>query len=84
MPTEEQKSEIEETAQAILDARAKYPTSSLADLYDVRSTKPEIVKAHQNNDRAVMKAYGFPPSLSEMDVVARLMEMYQQLVSSEK
>ena len=81
-PTEEQKAKIEETAKAILDARAKYPTSSLADLYDVRSRKPELVKAHQNNDRAVMKAYGFPPSLSEMDVVARLMEMYQKLVIS--
>ncbi len=83
-PTEEQKSKIEETAQAILDARAASPGCSLADLYDETTMTPELRKAHQNNDRAVMKAYGFPPSLSEMDIVARLMEMYQQLVSSEK
>ena len=83
-PTEEQKSKIEETAQAILDARAASPGCSLADWYDETTMTPELRKAHQNNDRAVMKAYGFPPSLSEMDVVARLMEMYQQLVSSEK
>ena len=79
-PTEEQKSKIEETAQAILDARAASPGCSLADLYDETAMTPQLRKAHQNNDRAVMKAYGFPPSLSEMDVVARLMEMYQELV----
>ncbi|MBR6435677.1 MAG: class I SAM-dependent DNA methyltransferase, partial [Thermoguttaceae bacterium] len=85
-PTEEQKSKIEETAQAILDARALKPECSLADLYDETAMTPELRKAHQNNDRAVMKAYGFPPSLSEMDIVARLMEMYQELrvASSEK
>ena len=83
-PTEEQKSKIEETAQAILDARALSPGCSLADLYDETTMTPELRKAHQNNDRAVLKAYGFPPSLSEMDIVARLMEMYQELVSSEK
>ena len=83
-PTEEQKSKIEETAQAILDARAMSPNCSLADLYDETAMTPELRKAHQNNDRAVMKAYGFPPSLTEMDVVARLMEMYQRLVSNEK
>ena len=83
-PTEEQKSKIEETAQAILDARALSPGCSLADLYDETTMTPQLRKAHQNNDRAVLKAYGFPPSLSEMDIVARLMEMYQELVSSEK
>ena len=81
-PTEEQKSKIEETAQAILDARALKPECSLADLYDETTMTPELRKAHQNNDRAVMKAYGFPPSLTEMDVVARLMEMYQKLVKN--
>ena len=58
--------------------------ASPADLYDETSMTPELRKAHQNNDRAVMDAYGFPRNLSEMDVVARLMEMYQRLVSSEK
>ncbi len=79
-PTEEQKSKIEQTAQAILDARALSPDASLADLYDETTMPPELRKAHQNNDRAVMDAYGFPRNLSEMDVVARLMEMYQELV----
>ena len=81
-PTEEQKSKIEQTAQAILDARAASPGCSLADLYDETTMTPQLRKAHQNNDRAVMKAYGFPPSLSEMDIVARLMEMYQKLVKN--
>ena len=58
-PTEEQKSKIEKTAQAILDARAIYPDSSLADLYDETAMPPELRKAHQDNDRAVMQAYGF-------------------------
>ena len=59
-PTEEQKKKIEQTAQAILDARVKYPDSSLADLYDELTMPVELRKAHQDNDRAVMQAYGFP------------------------
>ena len=58
-PTDAQKAKIEQTAQAILDARALYPDSSLADLYDELTMPPELRKAHQNNDRAVMQAYGF-------------------------
>ncbi len=79
-PSESQRLKIEQTAQAILDARALSPDASLADLYDETTMTPELRKAHQNNDRAVMDAYGFPRNLSEMDVVARLMEMYQELV----
>ena len=79
-PTEEQKARIEQTAQAILDARAKYPDCSLADLYDEVTMPPELRKAHQDNDRAVMLAYGFTPGkTTESDCVARLFEMYQQL-----
>ncbi|MBO6260567.1 MAG: class I SAM-dependent DNA methyltransferase [Lachnospiraceae bacterium] len=79
-PTDEQKATIEETAQGILDARAKYPDSSLADLYDPLTMPPELLKAHQNNDRAVMKAYGFNISrMSEADCVAELMKMYKTL-----
>ena len=82
-PTEEQKAKIEQTAQAILDARALYPDSSLADLYDDLTMPPELRKAHQANDRAVMDAYGFtkghPARTSESACVAELMKMYQKL-----
>ena len=79
-PTEEQKAKIETTAQAILDARAKYPDCSLADLYDEVTMPPELRRAHQDNDRAVMQAYGFVPGkTSESECVARLFEMYQDL-----
>lgn len=78
-PTEEQKAEIEKTAQAILDARELYPDCSLADLYDELTMPPELRKAHQANDRAVMKAYGFKKDLSESAIVAELMKMYQNL-----
>ncbi|MDQ9766388.1 hypothetical protein RFZ33_04735, partial [Acinetobacter baumannii] len=70
--TEAQRQRIEQTAQAILDARALYPDSSLADLYDEVVMPPELRKAHQENDRAVMAAYGFPVrNFSESDCVAR-------------
>ena len=80
-PTEAQKAKIEQTAQAILDARALYPDSSLADLYDEVTMPPELRRAHQQNDRAVMEAYGFPVSrdFTESDCVARLFEKYKQL-----
>lgn len=80
-PTEEQKAKIERTAQAILDARALYPDSSLADLYDEVTMPPELRKAHQENDKVVMQAYGFWGKYnSESACVAELMKMYQQLV----
>ncbi len=80
-PTEVQKAKIEQTAQGILDARALYPDSSLADLYDPLTMPPELRKAHQANDRAVMQAYGFNiKEMSEADCVAELMKMYQELV----
>jgi len=85
-PTEAQKAKIEQTAQAILDARALYPDCSLADLYDELTMPPELRKAHQNNDRAVMEAYGFRIVengtrrwLTESETVAELMKMYQEL-----
>ena len=58
-PTDEQKAKIEQTAQGILDARTLYPDSSLADLYDPLTMPPELRKAHMENDKAVMRAYGF-------------------------
>ena len=78
-PTEEQKTRIEQTAQAILNARAKYPDSSLADLYDEVTMPPELRKAHQENDRAVMAAYGFSTKMTESECVAELFKMYQAL-----
>ena len=80
-PTDAQKQTIEQTAQAILDARAKFPDASLADLYDETTMPPELRKAHQANDRAVMAAYGFDLKISEAECVARLMEMYQVLTA---
>ncbi|WP_394963606.1 DNA methyltransferase [Candidatus Allofournierella excrementigallinarum] len=83
-PTEEQKAKIEQTAQAILDARALFPDCSLADLYDEVTMPPALRKAHQENDKAVMRAYGFNvKTTTEATCVARLMELYQRL-SSEK
>lgn len=78
-PSEEQKARIEATAQAILDARAKYPDWSLAELYKETIMPPELRKAHQENDRAVMAAYGFSTKMSESECVAELFKMYKEL-----
>lgn len=83
-PTEVQKAAIEKTAQAILDARALYPDCSLADLYDEATMPPELRKAHQANDRAVMKAYGYAPSMTEPEIIADLMKRYQELTAKER
>jgi hypothetical protein len=83
-PTEEQKVHIEQTAQRILNARAHYPGSSLADLYDPLTMPPELRKAHTANDIAVMKAYGFSTKMSEADCVAELIKMYQDLTSDKE
>ena len=81
-PTDEQKKRIEVTAQAILDARALYPNCSLADLYDEVAMPPELRKAHQANDKAVMQAYGFWGKLNtESACVAELMKMYSSITN---
>ena len=77
--TKEQATKIEQTAQGILDARAKYPESSLADLYDELTMPPELRKAHQANDRAVMAAYGFSVKMTESECVAELFKLYEKL-----
>ncbi|MBP3695845.1 MAG: class I SAM-dependent DNA methyltransferase [Thermoguttaceae bacterium] len=78
--SEEQKAKIERTAQGILDARGLYPDCSLADLYDEVAMPPELRKAHQDNDRAVMQAYGFDvKTMTESTCVAELMKRYQEL-----
>ena len=84
--TDEQKGKISETAKAILDARALYPESSLADLYDELTMPVELRRAHQANDKAVMEAYdmtkivgGKKTWLTESETVARLFEMYKDI-----
>ena len=84
-PTDAQKMKIEQTAQAILDARNLYPDSTLADLYDPTAMlqAPELLKAHRENDKAVMLAYGFDENHPAWDdenlLVAELMKMYRKL-----
>ena len=78
-PTSEQRNRIATTAQAILNARNLYPDCSLADLYDENFMPPELRKAHQANDLAVMSAYGFDRKITESECVAELMKMYQKL-----
>ena len=81
-PTPEQKAKIEQTAQGILDARALYPDASLADLYDELTMPPELRRAHQLNDKAVMQAYGMPiKETTEESCVAWLMRLYQEKVA---
>lgn len=79
-PTDEQKNKIEQTALSILDARAKYTDCSLADLYDETLMPTVLRKAHQENDKAVMQAYGFPIKMTESECVAELFKMYKKLV----
>ncbi len=75
---------IAQTAQAILDVRAKYPDSSLADLYDPATMPYDLLEAHRKNDRAVMQAYGFSTKMTESECVARLFEMYARMTEEEK
>ena len=82
VPSEAQKAKIEQAAQAILDARALYPESNLADLYDEMAMPPELRKAHRANDAAVMEAYGFRKDMTEPEIVAELFKMYQKLTKS--
>jgi hypothetical protein len=81
-PSEAQIARICQTAQEILDARALYPDSSLADLYDELAMPIELRKAHRANDAAVLEAYGFPKDATESDIVARLFKMYQELTKN--
>ena len=81
-PTEEQRKRIEQTAQAILDARSQNASSTLADLYDEISMPSNLRRAHQENDRAVMAAYSFDIKMSESECVAELFRMYQGMTKS--
>jgi len=82
--TDAQKTEIEKLAQGILDARAEYPDSTLADMYGETSMlfHTSLLNAHRELDRSVMKLYGFPvKDFSEADCVAALMERYRALTA---
>ena len=81
--TESQRKKIAQTAQTILDIRSKYLESSLADLYNPLTMPPDLRRAHNENDRAVMQAYGFPPDLTESEIVARLFELYKNLTQKQ-
>lgn len=83
-PTENQKNKVEKTAQSILDARALYPNSSLADLYNPLTMPAELLNSHAANNKAVMEAYGFSLKMSEEDCVAELMKLYQKMILEEK
>ena len=79
----EQRAEIEGTARGILAAREKYPDSNLAELYNETLMPVELRRAHERNDEAVRRAYGFPAGWSELEIVSRLMEMYRERAGEE-
>ncbi len=81
--TSEQAAKIEKTALAILDARAKYSDSSLADLYDETLMPLDLRKAHRENDKAVMAAYGFKQGMTESEIVAELFKLYENLTKAQ-
>ena len=81
-PTDAQRSAIETAAQGVLDARAHYPDSSLADLYDPLTMPPELVKAHAKLDKAVDAAYGYKGANSDAERVAFLFGLYQDLIGA--
>ena len=79
--TDKQKQAIEAAAQAVLDARAKFPTSSLADLYDPLTMPEALTKAHHKLDAAVDAAYAKRKFTGDSDRIAFLFELYQQITS---
>ena len=81
--TDSEKEKITATAQAILDARALYPESTLADLYNPLTMPPELLKAHQANDRAVLAAYGLKANTTEPEIVAHLFKLYQRKIAAQ-
>ena len=82
--TDADRAKIEATAQAILDARAAYPDSSLADLYDATTMPPDLRRAHARNDAAVLRLYGLPADAPEPTIVAHLMNLYKELTAKKE
>ncbi len=81
MPTRTSAVPVETAAQTVLDARAQFPQSTLADLYDPLTMPPVLVKAHQALDRAVDACYRKAAFTSDAQRVEFLFERYQQLTS---
>jgi hypothetical protein len=79
--TDKQKQTVETCAQAVLDTRAKYPGSSLADLYDPLTMPPDLIKAHQKLDKAVDLCYRPQPFTSELNRIEYLFELYEKLTA---
>lgn len=82
--TEEQKERIMQTAQGILDARANHPDLDLATMYNDDVMPPDLKKAHKENNKAVMSAYGFDASFPEIEIVKKLMALYQKATSNKQ
>lgn len=81
-PNEKQRGNIESTAKAVLDTRAKYPNSTLADLYDPLTMPADLLKAHQALDRVVDTAYRVKGFNTEAERVAFLFERYRELATA--
>ncbi|ANM72893.1 DNA methyltransferase [Lactiplantibacillus plantarum] len=79
--TNQQQQKISEKAQSILNARKLYPDNSLSDLYDPLTMPIELRKAHELNDKAVLKAYGLKASATEAEIIKRLFDMYIEITS---
>ena len=83
-PTKEQKDKIEETARQILEVRKKYENSTLADLYNELTMPMDLRKAHEENDKAVLKAYEFKGrEMGESELVEKLMVLYNKIINEE-
>ena len=79
---DESNQDIAKTAQKILDTRNKYPNDSLGDLYSPEPSMPDLIKAHEANDKAVLKAYGLKPNATEEEIVQHLFEIYEKLTNN--
>ena len=79
--TEKQRSAVEAAAQAVLDARAKFPTSTLGDLYDPLTMPAPLLKAHQALDRAVDRCYRPEPFPSDRHRVEYLFALYEKITA---
>ncbi|PKL84450.1 MAG: SAM-dependent methyltransferase, partial [Ignavibacteriae bacterium HGW-Ignavibacteriae-1] len=80
-PTDKQIKAIEEKAQKVLDTRAEFPSNSLADLYDPLSMPPQLVKAHNELDKAVDLAYRPQAFTSEANRMEFLFELYEKYMA---
>jgi len=83
-PTDLQIDKIKATAQNILNVRLKYNQATLADLYDPSSMPFDLLKAHEDNDKAVLTAYGFKKNITEEEIVTALFRMYEDLTANSK